>query len=71
VNDHASSLSYQDVELLDNSNKASTIGILFPGEDVIYGSEAVLKRLLKEYSAVLHGKNAEQVGTFGYRWSRF
>ncbi|KAF8538146.1 tRNA synthetases class I, catalytic domain-containing protein [Trichophaea hybrida] len=65
VNSHASfsttpiALVYQDVELLKESNKSSTIGIQFEGEDVIYGAEAVLKKLLSEFPQILNGRNVE------------
>jgi glutamyl-tRNA synthetase len=54
-------LVYRDVELLDKSNKASTIGIQFEGEDTIYGVEAVLKKLLAAFPQILYGKDPELV----------
>jgi glutamyl-tRNA synthetase len=53
---------YQDVELLDNSNKASTVGIQFEGEETTYGAEAVLRTLLKHFPQILNnGQDAELV----------
>jgi glutamyl-tRNA synthetase len=52
---------YEDVELLEKSNKSSTIGIQFKGEEIVYGAEAVLKKLLKEFPAILSGKGGDLV----------
>ncbi|KAI5797225.1 tRNA synthetases class I, catalytic domain-containing protein [Pyronema domesticum] len=51
---------YEDAELLEKSNKASAVGVQFEGEETIYGSEAVLKKLLATFPQILNGANAEQ-----------
>lgn len=67
VNAHASfnvrpvAVSFEDVEFLDKSNKSSTIGIQFEAEEVIYGAEAVLKKLLASFPKILGGASEEQV----------
>ena len=47
--------------MLVKSNKASTVGIQFEGEEPIYGAEAVLKKLIVAFPRILKGKNAELV----------
>jgi glutamyl-tRNA synthetase len=52
-------VAQQDVELLDGANKASTIGIQFEGQEIIYGPEPVLKKLIESFPAILRGKQPE------------
>ena len=65
VNTHASfevtpiAIVYEDVELLVKGNKASTVGVQFEGEEAIYGSEPVLKKLLAAFPAILNGASAD------------
>ncbi|KAL7270943.1 glutamate--tRNA ligase [Rhizina undulata] len=50
---------HKDVDLLEKSNKESAIGIQLEGEDIIYGSEAVLKKLVNTFPEILRGKQAD------------
>lgn len=56
---HPIAVAQQDVDLLDKTNKASTVGIQFEGQDVVYGSENVLKKLVETFPTILRGKHTE------------
>lgn len=48
-------VAYKEVELLEKSNPNSSIGIQLEGEGVVYGPEAVIKKLLESHPSYLRG----------------
>ncbi|KAI5807117.1 tRNA synthetases class I, catalytic domain-containing protein [Geopyxis carbonaria] len=52
-------VAYQDIDLLEKSNKASAIGVQFEGQDTIYGTDAVLKKLIETYRSALGRKESK------------
>ncbi|KAG0137108.1 glutamyl-tRNA synthetase [Tuber indicum] len=49
-------ITYKDVDLLDKKDEASAVGVQFDGEEMIYGLEGVLHRILKSYSSALRSR---------------
>lgn len=52
---------YKPAELLEKENALSAVGIQLEGENVVYGSENVLEKIVNAFPAVLHGKKVDLV----------